>query len=269
MAAELVYDVGAFNGDDTAHYLSLGFRVVSIEASPNLATKLHQRFAAPVADGRCTIINVAIGEREGRLPFYICDGIEELNSFDRTRIEAAGLKVREITVPVVPFATILEGHGAPHFLKVDIEGADRHAILPLTRETAPKFVSFEAGKQDLDVLLHLYGIGYRRFNIIRQDIRSSISFPQIGELRRVGWSARQWLRLALRRRPRLHGALRRIREIGKRAGVEKVENVLDSGLTPMEQKEGWRDIEAMVADWTSLVSSGLIETAWYDVHACR
>lgn len=269
MNAKLAYDVGGFNGDDTAHYLDLGFRVVCVEASPNLAEKLRERFAAQIKDGRCTIINVAVGEREGQLPFYICDGIEELNSFDRARIEGAGLKAREISVPVRPFAAILAEHGTPHFLKVDIEGADRHAILPLTRETAPEFVSFEAGRNDLDVLLHLYAIGFRRFNLMRQDIRSSVSFPKTGELRRIGWTARQWLRIALRRKPPLHSVLRKMRGIGARVIGNQAENVLDSGLTPMEQRDGWRDIESMVGDWTDLVSSGLIETAWYDVHARR
>lgn len=265
--SNLAYDVGGFNGDDTAHYLDLGFRVVCVEASPNLADKLRSRFATPINEDRCTVLNVAVGECEGQLPFYICDGVEELNSFDRTRIEGAGLKAREITVPVRPFQSIIAEHGVPHFLKVDIEGADRHAILPLTREMAPQFVSFEAGKSDLDLILHLYGIGFRKFNIIRQDIQSSVTFPSAGEFRHIRWSARQWTRLALRRRPKLHGSLRQMRELWRRAGLEKVENVLNSGLTPMEQKDGWRNIEEMLADWAALISSGLIETAWYDVHA--
>jgi len=33
---DLVYDVGMNNGDDTAYYLSLGFRVIAIEANPEL-----------------------------------------------------------------------------------------------------------------------------------------------------------------------------------------------------------------------------------------
>ncbi len=33
---DLVYDIGMNNGDDTAYYLSLGFRTVAIEANPEL-----------------------------------------------------------------------------------------------------------------------------------------------------------------------------------------------------------------------------------------
>jgi FkbM family methyltransferase len=103
----LAYDLGGFNGDDTAHYLGLGYRVVCIEASPNLAGKLLKRFAEPIRRGLCTVVNVAVGEHRGNLPFYICDGIEERNSFDRTCIERAGLKAREISVSVRPFASII------------------------------------------------------------------------------------------------------------------------------------------------------------------
>jgi hypothetical protein len=40
----LVYDVGMFNGDDTAYYLKKGFRVVGIEA--NQRARLNFRTAA-------------------------------------------------------------------------------------------------------------------------------------------------------------------------------------------------------------------------------
>jgi hypothetical protein len=31
---ELIFDIGKNNGDDTAHYLSNGYRVVTVEADP-------------------------------------------------------------------------------------------------------------------------------------------------------------------------------------------------------------------------------------------
>lgn len=34
---DLIFDIGANNGDDTAFYLKKGFRVVAIEADPALA----------------------------------------------------------------------------------------------------------------------------------------------------------------------------------------------------------------------------------------
>ncbi|TIL80880.1 MAG: FkbM family methyltransferase, partial [Mesorhizobium sp.] len=44
MQADLVYDVGMNNGDDTAYYLHRGFRVVAIEADPDLCNGAVSRF---------------------------------------------------------------------------------------------------------------------------------------------------------------------------------------------------------------------------------
>jgi len=45
----LIYDVGMNNGDDSAYYLSLGFRVVAIEANPELVEQAKLRFAREIA----------------------------------------------------------------------------------------------------------------------------------------------------------------------------------------------------------------------------
>src|SRR6266851_704020 len=266
----LIYDVGGFDGADTAHYLKLGYRVLCIEAAPHLAAKITQRFYSEIAAGRCTVLNVAVGAREGILPFYICREDEALSSFDRSRLDGAGLTACETSVPVRPFLTILAEFGVPNFLKVDIEGADRHAILPLTRENAPEFVSFEAGRNDLDLILHLYGIGYRRYNIVRQDVHMPVEIPLEGTAARIKWSARQWLRMSLRAHPALHTVARRLRagKLGQAAGVATGMHVIAiSGPTPMEQTRGWRNTEVMLRDWTALVASGMIDSAWFDVHA--
>jgi hypothetical protein len=36
MKSDLIYDVGANNGNDTDHYLRRGFRVLAIEANPQV-----------------------------------------------------------------------------------------------------------------------------------------------------------------------------------------------------------------------------------------
>lgn len=68
MLADLIYDVGVNNGDDTAYSLHRGCRV-AIEADPILASRATERFAREIADGRLTILNVAIAEEPGDLPF--------------------------------------------------------------------------------------------------------------------------------------------------------------------------------------------------------
>jgi hypothetical protein len=62
---DLIYDVGMNNGDDTAYYLSLGFRVVSIEANPELIEQAELRFAREIDSGRRTILNIGVADQEG------------------------------------------------------------------------------------------------------------------------------------------------------------------------------------------------------------
>jgi FkbM family methyltransferase len=62
---DLIYDVGMNNGDDTAYYLSLGFRTVAIEANPELVEQAKSRFAREISAGRLFILNIGIADREG------------------------------------------------------------------------------------------------------------------------------------------------------------------------------------------------------------
>ena len=270
MKNDLAYDIGGYDGADTAHYLELGFRVICVEASPVLAQRISARFAKEISAGLCTVLNVAVAERDGMLPFYLCAEDGALSSFDKSKLDASGLTAREITVPSRAFASIIEQYGVPRFLKVDIEGADRFAILALTAGTAPEFLSFEASEQDTDVILHLYSIGYRRFNLVRQDIHEPLVLCRPGSLAHVRWAVRQWVRMALRKHVRLHAAARWVRSgrLGQMAGVATgFHNVVTSGLTPMEQTVGWRSIDELLHDWKAIIHSGIIGSAWFDIHA--
>ena len=80
--ADLVFDVGMHNGDDTAFYLYQGYRVVSVEADPTLAKSASIRFAEQIAAGRLTVCNAGIAESTGTATFWICDDKTEWNSFD-------------------------------------------------------------------------------------------------------------------------------------------------------------------------------------------
>ena len=80
---DLIYDVGMNNGDDTAYYLSLGFRTVAIEANPELVKYAKARFAREIASRRLIILNIGIADQEGELPFWICETNSRWSSFDR------------------------------------------------------------------------------------------------------------------------------------------------------------------------------------------
>ncbi len=142
MESDLIYDVGMNNGDDTAYYLHKGYRVVAIEAHPVQARKAAERFENDVAEGRLTILNIAVSEEEAELPFWVCESVSEWSSFDRKIASRQGAPHRRITVHGKRFSDILKMHGVPYYLKVDIEGSDLLCVRALSAHDLPA-ISFD------------------------------------------------------------------------------------------------------------------------------
>jgi len=141
MEKDLIYDVGMNNGDDTAYYLFKGYRVVAIEADPDLVKNARRRFEREIEDRRLTLLNVAIGEDEDGVEFWICDNKRVWNSLGRDMASRQGLPCHSIDLPSSRFRTVLDEYGVPHYLKVDIEGADRYCLNDLDPADAPAYVS--------------------------------------------------------------------------------------------------------------------------------
>ena len=176
METDLIYDVGMHEGEDTAFYLRKGFRVVAIEANPALAAACAAEFEAAVSAGRLTIVNKAIGEAPGAIDFYINESRSiwgTANPAWAARNERCGAGSKAITVDAVTIASVIEAHGVPYYMKVDIEGND---ILCLTglRHLAekPRYISVESSassaKDTLEQLDVLAELGYSRFKIVSQ-----------------------------------------------------------------------------------------------------
>lgn len=271
----LAYDVGVYDGADTAHYLSLGYRVVGIEASPDLCAELQKRFATEISVGQYTLLNVAIGESEGILPFWLSEN-PQWNSFDRAAATRDGKKATQISVPTRTIASVFDEYGSPDFLKVDIEGYDFICLRGMG-DHRPRYVSFEADKQGCDeMLLELAGRGYTKFRLVQQRPMRPVVIPSAGTLGHVKWSARQWLRWQLRQRPWIHRALAGARSsmnfaAGRRAHHKGPANVplLHPTLTPMERAEGWYSVADFLWLWRNVIASGMIDSSWFDVHATR
>jgi FkbM family methyltransferase len=271
MDSSLVYDVGGYDGSDTSHYLSLGYRVICIEAAPNLAEQISTRFTREIAEGRCKVLNVAIGTENGNATFYLSSqGL--LNSFDRSLAERGGCQVTEITVAMRTFDSILAEYGVPYFLKIDIEGAD-HACLRALGTDVPQFVSFEAAPDSFEMILMLAHRGYSRFSLIRQDTFQPIAVPSPGTWSHLGWSARQVQRLTLRKHSRIHKALTDRKAFfargRQRLTPHQGPSRLSAGPTPMERQQGWHSVEEFMHLWTNVTHSGMIDSVWYDIHAAR
>jgi FkbM family methyltransferase len=185
--SELIYDVGMDNGDDSEFYLSKGFRVVAVEADPDLCRAAEERFEPFIRSGQLTIVNRAIVGKAGPATFHRslnrgCGTVVE--DWHRYNVEH-GVAADSLVVDGITLADLVTTHGQPFYLKVDIEGMDRLALESLAEtRVRPPYVSMETSfersptlasiQSDFDALVRL---GYDRFKIVDQDLVPQQSPP--------------------------------------------------------------------------------------------
>ncbi len=275
MQRDLIYDVGMHNGNDTDYYLHRGYRVVAIEADPALFEQARTRFAAEIAAGRLTLLNVGIAPQEGTADFWICEGKSEYNSFDKANATKRGHTAHAIQIPCRCFGNILREHGVPLYLKVDIECFDKLCVEALDPADLPQYVSLEL--TEADQLHALRRAGYDRFKLVRQDDLSAA--PDLTGT----WSA-SWMTLKERLPPLLKLAqrlgrmkrklgrwLRRADRRTERSGLKAGKWVFaygSSGPFGEEAPGQWLGFDETVRRWQAFRRAAG-ERYWCDIHATR
>jgi len=173
-----VYDVGLHKGEDTAYYLHRGYRVVAIEADPDLFLFCKEKFREFIEIGALTIIHGAVIDDDTQKSIKFYKNIKE--SVWGTAVKTwadrnamFGAESVEIEVPVVNFNELLNTYGCPYYLKIDIEGMDIVCLKKLLLcDCRPKFVSIESEKVDFAALIEEFNIfrslGYEKFFIKQQ-----------------------------------------------------------------------------------------------------
>jgi FkbM family methyltransferase len=177
MDNRLIYDLGMHKGEDTEFYLKKGFRVVAVDANPELCASVGARLSTYVGTGQLTIINRAIGEAAGSVAFYASDvsewGTISADWAERNARMGHPPKGAPITVEMISFAALIADHGRPYFVKIDIEGHDMTAVRALAAtDVRPDYLSIEAEKISFgklrDEFRTLQAMGYTRFKLVPQ-----------------------------------------------------------------------------------------------------
>jgi FkbM family methyltransferase len=178
---DLIIDVGMHVGLDTRFYLAKGFKVVAVEANPELVKAAEEAFAPEIAEGRLRIFGVAVAEQRGTATLAIADesARSSLSGAEVRRAEDWGVRFRYVDVPAVPFEDILGEVGIPYYLKVDIEGLDHLCVRALRIfDDRPAYVSIESSISSaeprlgfdliFDELAEFWTLGYRSFKYVNQ-----------------------------------------------------------------------------------------------------
>ena len=167
-AAPLIVDLGLHTGQDTAFYLKKGFRVLAVEADPELVERAEVRFAREIEEGSLELIHAAVSDHDGETNFHISTRDPLYNSIIPDRVAAPDHAPRTITVPSIAPTTVLERARGCRYLKIDIEGADDLVLQALIErpDLRPPYVSAEVNGPEQGALL--YAAGYRGFQLINQ-----------------------------------------------------------------------------------------------------
>lgn len=183
---DLVFDVGGHVGNRARALLSMGCRVVIVEPQPAFANMLRRSFAG---QRLARVLEAAVSNRPGRVELAISERTPTVSTIApawRTARAAetgfAGVRWnRLVEVEAVTLDELIERYGVPHFIKIDVEGAEPQVLEGLTR--AVRALSFEYLPDDLDragtCVERLAALGAYRYNW------------SIGETGRL-WS-REWL----------------------------------------------------------------------------
>ena len=274
MERDLVFDIGVNNGDDTAHYLRRGFRVVGVEANPEMVANCERRFQAEIRAGRLVLLNAALAAEEGVVSFFVSEGHRGMwSSLDPALATRGNLAARQIAVEARSMRDLLQEYGVPFYLKVDIEEAEHLCLRDIDPTDAPPYVSFEASLGRLDDLFLLARAGYTRFKLIDQ-LRA---FRQVmpPPLHSAALATETLSRLAkeqLQQLPGLVAAARLVRRARIAAGgtqqpLTSPEFPISSSGPMAEDTDGpWRSVEEVAYAWLYYMRDA---TSWYDVHAAR
>jgi FkbM family methyltransferase len=261
---QVVFDIGMNNGDDTCYYLRQGCQVIAVEANPLLCEQARDRFRDEIGTGRLKVENVGIASESGELTFWVSDH-SVWSSFLESTARKGGASATPILVRTMRFAELLERHGTPTFLKVDIEGHDRLCIQGLSGAQRPNFVSMEMSHRDAEIDVNRLAdeLGYDRFRCVRQNDFVEITPDNLDR--------------QLRRRQRLShlGPLEgRIRGFLRKPVVRQGWSfpVGSSGPMPWEMPGPWLSKSELLDVWSHLHDidallndKGLGE--WFDIHA--
>lgn len=179
-AQRLVFDVGMHIGEDTEFYLSRGCRVVGVEANPELLPLLRQKFCSELKRGQLHIVDKAISNASGTVPFALNSQRSIHGSISTKFIErgkSLGSGFNFVEVETVLFEDILREYGTPYYLKIDIEGMDMVCVEALHRVAQrPRYISLESAvtsavaevEDGFSELAHLWMLGYRHFKYVDQ-----------------------------------------------------------------------------------------------------
>lgn len=164
---KIIYDFGANNGDDIPYYLKKADLVVAVEANPSLCRQIEDRFSAEIHSGRLCVENcVLVGDgADSKVYFYLHKRHHVLGQFPKPDESVIG-DYEKVLLPSQSVMQIVTKHGAPYYIKIDIEGYEEVILKELFNNgVKPPYISAES--LSIKVFALLAGLGdYPAFKLV-------------------------------------------------------------------------------------------------------
>jgi FkbM family methyltransferase len=137
-AGDLVFDIGAHAGNHVRAFSALGCRVVALEPQPDFA-RLLRMLSARRPDVR--VIEAGVGRAPGRGTLSISERTPTVTSLvegwrDRRAGDPDFADVRwnrTVDIEVTTLDALIDEHGEPAFIKIDVEGSEPDVLAGLSR----------------------------------------------------------------------------------------------------------------------------------------
>ncbi len=170
-AGSLCFDIGAHAGNRVRCWRRLGARVVAVEPQPDFAAILRRMFRR---DPLVSVVQAAVGATPGTARLLVSERTPAVSTLSgewarrvgRTRSFRGVHWASAGEVEVTTLQALVERHGSPHFIKIDVEGYEARVLEGLA--AAVPGLSFEYLPAAREVALacvdRLCALGPYRYN---------------------------------------------------------------------------------------------------------
>jgi len=167
----IVFDIGAHLGDRTGSYRRLGARVVAAEPQPAVFRALRLLYGR---DPHVHLVRAALGAAPGQSKMYLNTANPTVSTASQKMIHAAPHAAawadqiwdQVIDTQVTTLNHLIDAHGPPDFVKIDVEGHEAEVLRGLCHPLPALSFEFTTLQRDVGraALKSLAALGTYKFN---------------------------------------------------------------------------------------------------------